>query len=348
MSRFIGVIFVFLLTLGAECVLDERLRLDFFNIYKHAAITTREIQQDPVTPDDVTFYLYTKNNSDTYIKLNERNLDLLHNKTIVFLIHGWINSKDVFWYEDVKNAFLKTQEDYYIVEVDWKKPAFDYYYVSSINTYDVAKIIARLIVNLNRNHGVSLDKVVVIGHSLGGQITGFVGKRVYKQTGQKLPRIIALDPAGPLFVQRPYDKRLNKHDAEVVEVIHTDGGTFGFEDATGTIDFFPNGGNSQPGCMKIDLVDITTFIDPIPCDHFRAGEYLTEAILQPNDFSARKCADWDSYKEGKCEDEEVTLGNLTTKSTGKFFLETNKSKPFAKHGSEKEGLINKLLVVFKQ
>lgn len=129
----------------------------------------------------------------------------------------------------------------------------------------LAKFIANLIVDLNKNHRVSLDNILLVGHSLGGQITGFVGKHVYKHTGQKLPRIIALDPAGPLFVQRPDDKRLNKDDAEVVEVIHSDGGTFGFKDATGTIDFFPNGGSSQPGCTRIDLVDITSFIDPSEC-----------------------------------------------------------------------------------
>lgn len=126
----------------------------------------------------------------------------------------------------------------------------------------LGKIIARLIVDLNTNHSVNLDDILLVGHSLGGQITGFVGKKVYKLSGQKLPRIIALDPAGPLFIQRPDDKRLNKNDAQVVHVIHSDGGTFGFKDATGTIDFFPNGGNSQPGCKRIDLLDIASVADP--------------------------------------------------------------------------------------
>lgn len=125
-----------------------------------------------------------------------------------------------------------------------------------------AKFIADLIVNLNKNHNVDLNNVLLVGHSLGGQMTGFVGKHIYKMTGRKLPRIVALDPAGPLFVERPDDKRLNKDDAEIVEVIHTDGGTFGFKDATGTIDFFPNGGTSQPGCKSIDLLDPKSLIDP--------------------------------------------------------------------------------------
>lgn len=123
-------------------------------------------------------------------------------------------------------------------------------------------MIADMIVKLKNNHGTPLDDILLIGHSLGGQITGFVGKLVKEKTEQKLPRIIALDPAGPLFDNRPEDKRLNKNDAEIVEVLHSDGGTFGFLKSCGTIDFFPNGGSSQPGCKRIDLLDITSIVDP--------------------------------------------------------------------------------------
>lgn len=76
-----------------------------------------------------------------------------------------------------------------------------------------------MIVNLNQNYNVKLDDILLVGHSLGGQITGFVGKHVYKMTGKKLLRIIALDPAGPLFDTRPEDKRLNRSDAEAINII---------------------------------------------------------------------------------------------------------------------------------
>lgn len=65
-------------------------------------------------------------------------------------------------------------------------------------------------------------------------------------------------------------KRLNKDDADVVEVLHTDGGTFGFKDACGTIDFFANGGSSQPGCKQIDLADpLRSLDDPGKFDKFK-------------------------------------------------------------------------------
>lgn len=74
-------------------------------------------------------------------------------------------------------------------------------------------------------------------------------------------------------------KRLNKDDADVVEVLHTDGGTFGFKDACGTIDFFANGGSSQPGCKQIDLADpLRSLDDPGKCD--KVKNLVAKSITQ--------------------------------------------------------------------
>ncbi|KAH1014526.1 lipase member H-A [Dendroctonus ponderosae] len=313
--------------------INDRLRNDFFYIYKNAAVETRDFQQKPVTENEVSFYLYTGENPKEYSVIGQDNLDQFWNTTnqIVLLIHGWTNSRQSDWMEDLKNAFLVRDKDSFVIMVDWQEPANQLYYVSSINTYDVSKIITKLLVNLYRNYQVDRERFLLVGHSLGGQICGFVGKLFKKETSETLPRLIALDPAGPLFSTRPEDKRLNKNDARVVEVIHTDGGTFGFRNSCGTIDFFANGGSSQPGCKKIDLADLAgSLSEPVTCDHRRAWAYFIEAVLNPSDLVAQKCDTWAKFKLNSCSEETVPLGDLTTTLQGNFFLQTNKERPYAK------------------
>lgn len=150
-------------------------------------------------------------------------------------------------------------------------------------------------------------------------------------TKEKLPRIIGLDPAGPFFSTRPSHERLNKTDADVVHIIHTDGGTFGFKPPFGTMDFFPNGGTFQPGCAKIDLLDVKSVGDPIICSHIRSPQYFIEAVLNPTEFVSKRCSSWVKFITGLCNKEvSVAMGDLKSNIEGNFYLETNKDKPFAK------------------
>lgn len=72
-------------------------------------------------------------------------------------------------------------------------------------------------------------------------------------------------------------------DAEFVDVIHTDGGVFGFPVSLGHADFFPNGGFPlQPGCSFSELMQtnlITRF-----CGYTRAR---LDLIVRSNFFSLR-------------------------------------------------------------
>lgn len=72
-----------------------------------------------------------------------------------------------------------------------------------------------------------------------------------------LHSIVALDPAGPLYVD-PLDAQvpLSCTDAVNVFVLHTDAGIFGYPWRAGTIDFWPNDGHSvQPGCSCLPSPD---------------------------------------------------------------------------------------------
>ncbi|CAH1994913.1 unnamed protein product [Acanthoscelides obtectus] len=190
---------------------------------------------------------------------------------------------------------------------------------------------------LSQKKGVPLKNMLPIGHSLGGHIVGFIGQKVYEKSGQKLPRIVALDPAGPLFDVRPADKRLNSSSAEVVHVIHTDGGTFGYKDTIGTLDFFVNGGSSQPGCKRVDLADLTTITEPLSCDHRRAPFLFAEALAYPREYIAQKCGSWDDFEADKCQNgEKVAMGDLNSRNRGKFYLKTGKDRPFFKIEEEEK------------
>ena len=66
-----------------------------------------------------------------------------------------------------------------------------------------------------------------------------------------------LDPAGPGFPLNETDTRLDVTDADFVDIIHTDAGDLtgnelGMQESIGHIDFYPNGGEIQPGCVGVN------------------------------------------------------------------------------------------------
>lgn len=220
-----------------------------------------------MTEDQVTFYLRTKNNNTEAQITNENFSNLDAKKEFIFIIHGWTSTHYSEWIQNLTKAYLE-KYDYNVIQVDWKVPAAQSEYVSAANTkqvgqfissiffsqfikvffavgYFVGKFISKLIEELS----VGPQNVSIIGHSFGGQITGFAGKEVQKASNAKVGKIIATDPARKPFESSLITEKLTKTDATTVAVIHTDAGNIGYTNPTGTIDFYPNGGvDPQPGC----------------------------------------------------------------------------------------------------
>lgn len=108
--------------------------------------------------------------------------------------------------------------------------------------------------------------------------------------------IIGLDPAGPLFSERNINNRLDPTDAKYVHVIHTNDRLLGFGIKMGHADYYPNGGNSQPGCG----------VDPAgTCAHSRAYVYFAES-LNNNRFLSRLCSSYFNYKNGRCDSDTAS------------------------------------------
>lgn len=111
-------------------------------------------------------------------------------------------------------------------------------------------MLTNLLINLLTSD-LDILKLHLVGYSVGTHITGLIGRQIKERSASKfvVKRITALDPAFPMFYPEIFYKPISKDDAEFVDVIHTDAGLYGTPLATGTADFWPNGGYvPQPGC----------------------------------------------------------------------------------------------------
>ncbi|EAX10064.1 hCG1779973, partial [Homo sapiens] len=206
--------------------------------------------------------MYTRNNLNCAEPLFEQNNSLNVNfntqKKTVWLIHGYRPVGSIpLWLQNFVRILLN-EEDMNVIVVDWSRGATTFIYNRAVkNTRKVAVSLSVHIKNLLK-HGASLDNFHFIGVSLGAHISGFVGKIFHGQLG----RITGLDPAGPRFSRKPPYSRLDYTDAKFVDVIHSDSNGLGIQEPLGHIDFYPNGGNKQPGCPKSIFSVLCFFFNP--------------------------------------------------------------------------------------
>lgn len=137
--------------------------------------------------------------------------------------------------------------------------------------------------------------------------------------------------------------RLDPSDAMYVDIIHTDSRPFikggelgtmsnitvciivkicckltfelslldaglGMSAPIGHLDFYPNGGENQPGCnqgmMKYINRENGSFYQGmrrfLACDHVRAHEYFNESVNTVCNFVAIECDSYDEFLNGDC------------------------------------------------
>ncbi|KAL1516979.1 hypothetical protein ABEB36_000804 [Hypothenemus hampei] len=268
----------------------------------------------------VSFYLYN------YENLSDPNLLLVNDpKSIAlsrydrnlktkFLIHGWSHHKDVPWLTEMREAMANTKQ-WNIIVVDWAPLSHVVYIEARVHTPVVAKQLAQMVFTLKLFAGLNASAVHLIGHSMGAHIAGYAGLKIQQMSKEKIERITGLDPAGPLF-EWPHmeylDEVLDPSDADFVDVIHTNGGRIAMITPAGHLDYYPNGGEKQPGC--------SLWI----CSHMRAVEYWTASIRNPMLFQSYFYKD---YKRSSNVEELETypMGILANKHFphGTYYIETN-------------------------
>ncbi|OXA57954.1 pancreatic lipase-related protein 2 [Folsomia candida] len=275
------------------------------------------------TEDDVHFFLFTKSHPTPWELKPDcpdciANSGFDRNAPVKFVCHGFTadyqSSMDVL----LRNAFIGRSEFFNIIHVNWEAlAAAPWYDTAAANTIPVGQYVTRFVNWLVSNGYTTHSRIHYSGHSLGAHVGSHLGN-----LGTKIARITAMDPALPLFGERPDSERIDPTDATFVDVIHTAGGGLAFLEARGDVDFYPNGGAPyQPGC-GIDVIST--------CSHSRAYEFFAESIWHTNGFPGYKCNSWEEYDSGRCSmTDRAFMGEPCSPSArGKYYLRTNQNPPF--------------------
>jgi len=275
---------------------------------------------------DVRFWLYTQQNKVIPFEIKFDELDSVKNSHFNpawptrYIIHGWQNDGKSEMNIILRDAYLKVGY-YNVIIVDWGKGASDpIYNMSRSYIKSVADVCARLIDWLAAELRADIMNIHLIGHSLGGHTAGLIGKAV---KGGKIPRIVALDPAGVNFWDNQPNDRVNKGDASYVEIIHTNAGKLGYENPLGDVDIYANDGSNQPGC-GIDLVGM--------CAHGMSFKYFAETVVSKARCMAQRCTTYKDILRGKCtaSGSPVHVGGepVDMKIDGHYQLITRKDSPY--------------------
>jgi len=310
----------------------------------------------------VQFYLWTPERDDVWIfnssvtpeELRAQGFD--SRRSTKFIAHGW-NSGGDFGNGFRKGYHAHPAMAYNVIAVHWQPlSTWDNYFTAAKNSVKVGQYAGEVLgLDLLINGlGQKPEQIHAIGHSLGAHLVGHFARTIQFKAGS-IARVTGLDPAKPWFDLSDESNRISKEDATLVDIIHTNSGflldgRLSILEPLGDVDYYPNGGQHQPGCtdacfgifcLEIDLWDFFNGA----CSHARAWEYYHESIVvstEAENFISKGCASWDEYEGQNCIEENlIPMGeSLTLDDIGKekvryegFYLETNEEAPFSRSSS---------------
>jgi hypothetical protein len=298
------------------------------------------VPEEKANPNNIHFWLWSHINHDKRVEIENNTASMDASgwdpaAPVKIFAHGFTGNSFSGPTIDIRDAYIREgfKKDVNLILVDWSwLAAGPWYDVAAAGTRVVGTKIGHLLNFLVRNGYTTVDKIHMTGHSLGAHVAGYTGKTFFELYGAKLPRVTGFDPALPRFGDAPDSNRLDRTDADFVDVIHTNAGPLmtgdlGMREPCGHFDVYPNKGSSQPGCGgSLELISI--------CSHLRVVTLWAESVNSDR-FIACQCDD-DNYK-GKdqfttcsCERNEAVMGEGTPSSAhGIYYLTTNGNKPFA-------------------
>ncbi|XP_065216531.1 lipase member H-A-like isoform X1 [Planococcus citri] len=287
-----------------------------------------EIPPRPIMDEDVTYYLFTRKNSntpdilrssDSAGKIKSSNINF--KKETVFYIHGYNQTI----YNGVSNftKFLLPKKDVNVIIVNWDSYAtFNLEYSRSITVPRLGEIVGRFVKNLI-NAGANPKNIHLIGFSAGGEAVGLAGKTINPRVG----RISAFDPEGSCFNFAPSTQRISKTDADFVQIVHCSVGIRALPPyIMGDVTFIMNGGVLQPNC-----VNETSIMDLGDCSHAQCETFLYETLTFKGNKSlvGTKCGSFLNYdlNQCDCQDRVQLTYDIPTSLEGLYFINTVSNKP---------------------
>ncbi|XP_026761137.1 lipase member H-B-like [Galleria mellonella] len=232
---------------------------------------------------------------------------------LIIYIPGWWNTPTDESSEALVTALLHKNPIVLVVDT---RPIFRRGYIASASRVKALAHLLHSFITKVHQQGYPLSSIHLIGFSLGAHVAGMTGKLVQRSLHGRLGRIIALDPARPCFM-RPSDYRLNRSDADFVQVVHSSAGVLGLEQPVGDADIYVNGVSvKQPECRDRSIT--------LECDHAQAWRLYAASVINERSLMARKCYTWEQLMNGYCTGNETAMGySCSVNFRGMFLYKSN-------------------------
>lgn len=105
------------------------------------------------------------------------------NRDTVLYFHGWTGNSENSIIHTITNAYLE-RNDHNVVIVDWGQYSVGEYFLTIPKSTKIAKLVGKHLVELFQR-GLNVRKFNCVGHSVGAQMCGIMGREVIRVSGGK-------------------------------------------------------------------------------------------------------------------------------------------------------------------